>query len=285
MPICKATITITLLAEETPEKLEALLHNCDLKEIAEEIDNGDWIGQTKLESVKEVPQYRVRDELLELGNDGNFFNDSDGIYATPKGAPSSGLEAPEHFMCSDLEVLSEALSRVGLERPPCYEVSDEAKNWVAKNNPDSWLSATYCVRETLFRKTQRTPAESVSVWRTPKGFLVLSPDLRRQPQLADLLGKGLRWLRVHYSIVWLERLRKLIQTWPGQDLQVSHILQVEQDCLKCQLTSGHREQMELTIPIRNEPTELQVNSDEETVWDPLSAYFQDVFFDRVEGGK
>ena len=40
-----------------------------------EINAGDWIGCEIVASVENIPDDRVRDELLAIGNDGSFFDD------------------------------------------------------------------------------------------------------------------------------------------------------------------------------------------------------------------
>ena len=40
-----------------------------------EIDEGDWIGCEIVGSVENIPDDKVRDELLAIGNDGTFFDD------------------------------------------------------------------------------------------------------------------------------------------------------------------------------------------------------------------
>lgn len=45
------------------------------KKALREIDEGDWIGCEIVGSVENIPDDKVRDELLAIGNDGTFFDD------------------------------------------------------------------------------------------------------------------------------------------------------------------------------------------------------------------
>jgi hypothetical protein len=64
--IVKTVITVTVLHQA------GSLEGMDLADIAYEIDEGDWLGQTEMRE-ELVPDDRVRAECEELGNDGSFF--------------------------------------------------------------------------------------------------------------------------------------------------------------------------------------------------------------------
>lgn len=46
----------------------------DLKTIAHEIDDGEFLGQYDIVSDDLVPPSKLREEQLNLGSDGTFFN-------------------------------------------------------------------------------------------------------------------------------------------------------------------------------------------------------------------
>jgi hypothetical protein len=73
----KAVITVTVLAEESPKALEALVQSMDLATILEEMDTGAMIGTYETTSVAEVPPEKIHEELLAVGNDGTFFGSLD----------------------------------------------------------------------------------------------------------------------------------------------------------------------------------------------------------------
>jgi hypothetical protein len=45
------------------------------EKVLSEIDEGSWIGCEVVGSVENIPDDKVRDELLAIGNDGTFFDD------------------------------------------------------------------------------------------------------------------------------------------------------------------------------------------------------------------
>lgn len=65
----KTILTITVLhpADETPEGME-------LSDIMYEIDNGGWLGMIQTGTSQDVPDDKLCDECLALGNDGSFFD-------------------------------------------------------------------------------------------------------------------------------------------------------------------------------------------------------------------
>lgn len=70
MEISKTVFTFTVLhpTDETPETLEVAL---------EESDTGNMVGWTTNVATTAVDPVALRGELLDLGNDGEFFNADD----------------------------------------------------------------------------------------------------------------------------------------------------------------------------------------------------------------
>lgn len=71
MKIYKHILHIVILSEEPdplPERFE-------LTEVEELISSGPAIGTFWLESTSEVPQDKIQEELLSVGNDGTFFDE------------------------------------------------------------------------------------------------------------------------------------------------------------------------------------------------------------------
>lgn len=74
--ISKIVLRVTLLAQD--DSLDESVTSVDsmsLESLARAMDEGDLIGTYSIESSEEVPDDKVRDELLAVGNDGTFFDD------------------------------------------------------------------------------------------------------------------------------------------------------------------------------------------------------------------
>jgi hypothetical protein len=70
MAIYKTIITVTVLST-LPLEFDSL------EELGREIDSGDSIGNVEVGSHIKLDQDRVNEELLNIGNDGTFFDDVD----------------------------------------------------------------------------------------------------------------------------------------------------------------------------------------------------------------
>jgi hypothetical protein len=78
MPICKAIVTLTILAEaDSPQQFAKELSEMELEEIDRATMDGDWIGTHSLDSIEVVPANNIRKELFKIGNDGTFFDPPD----------------------------------------------------------------------------------------------------------------------------------------------------------------------------------------------------------------
>lgn len=69
MKIYKTVINVIILSEDRPFGNG----EWDLKDAQYFIEEGDGIGTYEIESIDEVPDGKVEDELLAIGNDGTFF--------------------------------------------------------------------------------------------------------------------------------------------------------------------------------------------------------------------
>ena len=77
MAIKRATFTVTLLFDTDSIPVDEL-RGMSVSELLEETDTGDAIGGLKgVLEIEDVPAEQVVPALLELGNDGTFF-DIDG---------------------------------------------------------------------------------------------------------------------------------------------------------------------------------------------------------------
>lgn len=75
MTVYKNTITLVILSKDEPYNPDGMK---DLNDIAYDLSDGDIIGTWWTESNEVVPEDRVRDELIAVGNDGDFFDDDWG---------------------------------------------------------------------------------------------------------------------------------------------------------------------------------------------------------------
>lgn len=71
--IVKTVVTLTILREVETLDAASDIGYMSLLDVAYTIDEGDWIGDYTVTQMDEVPQDKVNAELLELGNDGTFF--------------------------------------------------------------------------------------------------------------------------------------------------------------------------------------------------------------------
>ncbi|MDF0491470.1 hypothetical protein PX699_16835 [Sphingobium sp. H39-3-25] len=71
MKIRKITLEVTILLERCDE---ARFSTLSLAEIAQEMDDGAFIGAMPSHLSEDVPLDRLEEELLALGNDGSFFD-------------------------------------------------------------------------------------------------------------------------------------------------------------------------------------------------------------------
>lgn len=69
--IAKTTVTITVL-----HRAENIL-GPDIEDVLYEMNEGDAVGWETNRTTVPVPADRVFDELVELGNDGIFFDDDE----------------------------------------------------------------------------------------------------------------------------------------------------------------------------------------------------------------
>ncbi|CAN7783301.1 hypothetical protein LJR175_008311 [Variovorax sp. LjRoot175] len=87
--ILKTVIEVTVLHREGIA--DGGLDAYSLRQIAHEIEEGDWLGAHEITSVEEVQKELLHGEQLALGNDGSFFSCDDGsddggeAFATPRG--------------------------------------------------------------------------------------------------------------------------------------------------------------------------------------------------------
>ena len=72
--IVKTVVTLTILREVETLDDASDIGYMSLLDVAYMIDEGDWIGDYTVTQMDEVPQDKVNAELLELGNDGTFFD-------------------------------------------------------------------------------------------------------------------------------------------------------------------------------------------------------------------
>jgi hypothetical protein len=76
MPIFKATYSYTALVEADSQKeVVERFDRMDLRGVLEECETGNMIGAEKLNALVEVAPHDVEHELVELGNDGTFFEE------------------------------------------------------------------------------------------------------------------------------------------------------------------------------------------------------------------
>ncbi len=75
--IVKTVITLTILREVETFDAASDIGHMSLLDVAYMIDEGGWIGDYGVHYMDEVPQDKVHAELLELGNDGTFFQSED----------------------------------------------------------------------------------------------------------------------------------------------------------------------------------------------------------------
>lgn len=76
MAIYKMHIALTVMLEADSEaEACSLITNSTLDAVAYAIDEGEWIGMSKLEESEEVTPGNLHDELLAIGNDGTFFSE------------------------------------------------------------------------------------------------------------------------------------------------------------------------------------------------------------------
>jgi hypothetical protein len=66
--ITKTVVQVTIL-----HLAEDRVDGTGLGHIAFQIDEGDWVGQSKIVTEEAVPDDKVAEELQALGNDGTFF--------------------------------------------------------------------------------------------------------------------------------------------------------------------------------------------------------------------
>lgn len=71
MSIYKHVITLTILSEVDD------LSGLTLEELGRSIDKGEDIGSFRITSRDAVPDDKLHDELLAVGNDGSFFRGLD----------------------------------------------------------------------------------------------------------------------------------------------------------------------------------------------------------------
>ncbi|MCW3782992.1 hypothetical protein [Defluviimonas salinarum] len=88
-PVLKATIRVTVLAQETdPVAFGDALSSMSLEDIGREIDVGLWIGESQVIALQALPEDRVVPELVAMHNDGEFFNcDEDARFEAPDRKP------------------------------------------------------------------------------------------------------------------------------------------------------------------------------------------------------
>lgn len=72
MAIRKAVIQVVVLFNDEDVK-PSLFEGGSLAEIGYEIEGGSCLGLTTVKSIDPVPQNKLHDEQLALGNDGSFF--------------------------------------------------------------------------------------------------------------------------------------------------------------------------------------------------------------------
>lgn len=68
--ILKTTITLTVFHRKDVD-----IPNMSWPNILYQIDQGESIGSTEIVSTEPVPEDKVNDELIAIGNDGSFFDD------------------------------------------------------------------------------------------------------------------------------------------------------------------------------------------------------------------
>lgn len=73
----KAVIEVTVLREVDEGGRYVPIDHYRLEEIGYEIDEGDWLGSTRVVSVEEVHPDNVNAQAQALGNDGSFFDDGE----------------------------------------------------------------------------------------------------------------------------------------------------------------------------------------------------------------
>jgi hypothetical protein len=78
MAIHKIVVAVTVLVEaDTLDKAAREVEDVSLAELASEITDGGWIGQYQIVSSETVAPKNVKYELLNIGNDGEFFDRED----------------------------------------------------------------------------------------------------------------------------------------------------------------------------------------------------------------
>jgi hypothetical protein len=70
--IYKNVFTLIVYSEGYP-----LTKNWDVDDITYELDSGAMIGYTELLSTEKVPPERIKEDLMAIGNDGTFFQDTE----------------------------------------------------------------------------------------------------------------------------------------------------------------------------------------------------------------
>lgn len=68
----KTTYKVTVLSEGAPVSPDA-----DLEVVLREITDGEWIGEVEYEGSDEIPATKIEKELIDVGNDGSFFDTGD----------------------------------------------------------------------------------------------------------------------------------------------------------------------------------------------------------------
>jgi hypothetical protein len=97
MTITKTTITVTVLHDNDLD-----LSQFELTQIAHEITGGDWLGTYEIAKVEAVPDDKVVDECVAVGNDGTFFPEyalKNFVILYRMESTMSPLDAPLAFQC------------------------------------------------------------------------------------------------------------------------------------------------------------------------------------------
>ena len=134
-PVWKATIVVTVLAQSPDgEDLRNMHRDMGLAEIAEAIDTGDMIGSVSMPMFRALPEERVVPELLEMGNDGEFFNmDEDGHFEEPAwtdepDAQILRLQIERSWDALSLQLMQKKfIEKMGLTQDFAYFLVDEAE--------------------------------------------------------------------------------------------------------------------------------------------------------------
>lgn len=73
MPVQKLTLTVTVLCEaDTLEEAVNLYSSLELSDVEARLNDED-IGQVHVAGAETVPPENIQEELLALGNDGEFY--------------------------------------------------------------------------------------------------------------------------------------------------------------------------------------------------------------------